>query len=211
MKENIIYLFLLPLLFLALSGIVFNLSGDYNGVTGFITAEKDYRIAACPTFHYKLEELEKNGFEVVRTDSTADNIRKLSEKTIDAFISGRALRPGEPDFRSEVVGEGFSFIFSERIDVTVEQLNYVDVVFYTDQDPGKVIETFGFVEEENIEVTDSVYEKLDEGIVITSVENTDYSSSGMVNVYNEDGKRVRQSRTPVLYFREDAKEVKEVF
>ena len=144
-------------------------------------------IAACPTFHYLLEEND------IRSRSTAESISYFLEGEVDAFISGRMLKPGEPDLSYEIIGPGYSFIFYKELVILEKEMgNYL---FYTDLDG--VSEDFPYIKK--IEKVSDVYNYIEEGIVITSAENTDYSKAEIVSVFKDNGERVRLSRTPIMY------------
>jgi hypothetical protein len=72
--------------------------------------------------------------------------------------------------------------------------------FFTDIPLGEVLEKFPYIKEEKILETRDIYGYLGEGIVITSVQNTDYTRGSIVHVYKEDGLRHRFSRVPILYY-----------
>ncbi len=164
------------------------------------------RIAACPTFYYMLSILEDEKFEVYPTESTGQSIYGISTGQADAFISGRALRPDEPNLNREILGPGFSFISEDGKVVFLEDLDKHQ--FYTDEDKEDVINTFDNITDDNLESTEDVYEYLENGIGITSLENTDYSRSEVVNILDGNGFRHRYSRTPSLYYTDEIEDEK---
>ncbi len=173
-------------------------------VTAFNEKTKEVTVASCPTFYYMLDKLEKEGIEVVKTRSTAESMEKLIDGKADFFISGRALMPEEPDFFAEVIGPGFSFIYKESIYMHEKEMAHVP--FYTDLSTSKIKERFPLIDENLYEVGD-VYDYLEEGIGITSFENTDYSRSKVVHVFQDNGNRSRYSRIPVIYYLEKKDDV----
>jgi hypothetical protein len=89
---------------------------------------------------------------------------------------------------------GYSFLSS--VVNTITTLEYDDYDFYTDLDPAVLERELGI---SKITRVDDVYAFLDEGIVITSVENTDYARADLVHVLEADqSRRVTLSRTPIL-------------
>ncbi len=161
-------------------------------------------VAACPTFYYLLEKLEENGFSVLRTKSTAESFYLLEKEEVDAAISGRATSPGEPDFSFNVIGPGYSFLSSKEKVIMENEMGFVD--FFTDMEKEIILNDFPFISENNLRQINDVYDYLEEGVIITSVLNTDYSRGRVVHVFRENGERVRLSRTPVFYYQEKEKE-----
>lgn len=196
-------------LFLFISGIY----SSGNGLTGLLVSdseieedekpsseEEEYamRVAACPTFYYMLSELDDRGFRVYPTGSTSKSIRLFEEGKVDAFISGRPLKEEEPQLDSKLLGPGFSFIYIEEKEVSVEELE--DYTLYTDLPKAEVLPAFDKITEENLEEVGDIYAYIDSGIGITSFHNTDYSRSELVHVFTDDGYRHRFSRVPALYY-----------
>jgi len=175
-----------------------------GSTTGLFISEMnlgDVDIAACPTFWYLLEDLEGEDIEIYYTQSTGNNIQGIMAGEIDAFISGRALHPEEPNLNREVLGPGFSFISQESKEVFTKDLD--EHQFYTDRDAGEVINNFDVITQDNLKNVENIYSHLDNGIGITSIENTDYSRSEVVHVLDEHGSRHRYSRTPSLYYTDE--------
>ncbi len=160
----------------------------------------ELRVASCPTFWKGLHLIEPMDPTVIKTQSTGESIDLFRSGRADAFISGRALRPDEPDLQGIVLGDGFSFMSREG--ETIEETEMTDYTFYTDLPVEEIGDGFEGISEENVEEVDDVYEYLDEGIVVTSLENTDYSVAEPVHVLRRDGRRKRLSRKPVLYYDE---------
>ncbi len=178
----------------------FFLWNESNKLPATVFKAEELKIAACPTFYYMLNDLEDEGMTTVKTSSTAESIALLSDGKVDFFISGRAPMPGEPDFFYEVIGPGFSFIYKDEIFIFEEEMSHVP--FYTDLSVEKIRNKFPLLAE-NLQEVEDVYNHLEEGIGITSLENTDYSKSRVVYVLQEDGTKSRYSRVPTLYYLSD--------
>ncbi len=161
-------------------------------------SEQEIIAAACPTFYYLLEELNNSGIGIIKTDSTAQSLYYLHKNKADFIISGRTLAPGEPAFPSEVIGSGYSFISSQTISVLDEDMG--DYKFFTDLPVENILDKFPYISKSQILKVDNVYSYLEDGIGITSAENTDYSRSSIVNIYRNDNSRHRFSRTPIIYY-----------
>ncbi len=164
-----------------------------------VIEENEIVVAGCPTFYRYLEQIENEiGFETLKTGSTGDSLEKLFEGNADILISGRALRPEEPALRGIVIGEGFSFISENSMQIYSRNLGEFDL--YTDLESKKVASYFESIEKEYLEEVEDVYKKIEKGIAITSVDNTDYSRSEVLHVYEDYKTRHRFSRAPILYF-----------
>ncbi len=182
----------------------------YLSLNAFLPARLNgLRVAACPTFHDELEILEDAGIITTYTNSTGESIRLLSNERVDLVFSGRRLRPEEPEFDHINFDEGYSFIGDNKFSINLSDIT--EFPFHTDLDKDTVLEDFPWIEEENLREVDDPYLHLSTSIGITSFENTDYSRAEPVSVINWNGKRIRKSRVPTLYFNsEDRKEAKEV-
>jgi hypothetical protein len=163
--------------------------------------ENKVTVAGCPTFYYMLDKLSNNGINVIKTNSTAESLRYLQESKADLIIAGRALKPEEPNFDSGIIGPGYSFVSENELLILDKQMGDYD--FFTDLSAEEIIEKFPYIIYDKILKVENVYDYLDAGIVITSVENTDYSKSEIVHVYTEDRSRHLFSRTPVIYYSEN--------
>ncbi len=198
-------------------GLVFSVfvqTGDMETITGYVIGSpvfedaestapnlEDIRAASCPTFWNKLYLLELNGMSITKTSSTSESIDLLESGVVDVFISGRALLPDDPELLKKIIGPGFSFISDQGMIVPLESFNKHQ--FYTDQNKDEVIGNFSGITDDNLKGVEDVYGYLDYGIVITSLENTDYSRSEVVHVVDRDGSRYRYSRTPTLYYTDE--------
>ncbi len=172
---------------------------------GFLFAEKEKTptVAACPTFHYLLEELKDiSEVNTVKSDSTGESLKMIENGEVDMIISGRALKEEEPRLLSQKIGDGYDFIFAEEVIILEEEMGFIP--FYTDLSSEKIINDFSYISEENLSRVDNPYDYLKEGVVITSLEETLVGE--VVHVLKSDGSRVRLSRLPRLYYSSDVKE-----
>lgn len=163
----------------------------------------DFRltVAGCPTFFYLLDKIESDQIEVIRTRSTLESLYYLNYGMVDLIISGRALRPEEPGFQFNIIGPGYSFISKEEMVILEKEMgNYY---FFTDLPQKEIIKKFPYIREEKLVEVNDVYKYLEEGIIITTLLNTDYSISEVTHVMREDGFRNRLSRTPTIYYRKE--------
>ena len=195
MKKN-----LLAIIFgLAIIFTVYNFKEDPD----FLRAEvgNGYRVAACPTHHHMLPALDRGDFQTTRASSTGESLKMMKEGEVDLVISGRNLKPGEPELESLKLAEGYSFLAEEGFSITEDEMEEYN--FYTDLDKDSVINDFLSITKENLTQVEDVYEKSDDGIVVTSFENTDYEKAEIVNIYDGFGRRVEKTRRPTLFFREE--------
>ncbi len=163
-----------------------------------VEQKEDLKIAGCPTFYYLLENLEKEGFSVIKTASTAESLAYLGLGVVDFAISGRRLVPSEPEFSFKVIGDGFSVFSGQSFTILDKEMDLYN--FFTDLDVEEILEKFEYISKDKIFEVEDVYDYLDYGIIITSSQNTDYSRAEIVNIFLENGKRHRYSRIPHLYY-----------
>jgi len=150
------------------------------------------KVAACPTFYYMLEKLEKEGIETIRTESTGESLRLLEEKEVDLVISGRGLKKGEPNFLFEKIGPGYDFFFQKELVIFEKEMEFVP--FYTNLSKEKIREDFPYIN--SLEKVEDLGSFLDQGIIITNNE----IKGETVHIFKEEGSRVRLSRLPRLYY-----------
>ena len=190
--------------------IIFTKKDSNNKVIGVQETENspDVVLAICPTYHFLIDNLEESGFEVIKTNSTSQSISLLREGKADLIISGRKPMPDEKDLKYRAVElEGhYSFLSATSNSIYENNLNRYQV--YTDQEVSDIRKTFNL--EENIVRVENVYEYLNEGIVITSWSNTDYSQSAVVHVLNSTGVRNPYSRMPFIYYNDRFEEYVDV-
>lgn len=169
---------------------------------GFLLAEKEKKpiVAACPTLHYLLEELESSQkADVIMTDSTAESLRLIEKGAVDLIISGRALKEREPRLISEKIGAGYDFIFREEVVVLEEEMRFIP--FYTDLNLEKIMEDFRHISESNLNKIEEPRKYLEKGIVITTLDDG-FLIGETVHVLEAGGSRVRLSRLPRIYYDE---------
>ncbi len=186
-KKNILTVFVL-LLFLV---VFFSKGSSFT-----FSEEKDISLAVCPTFYYVADNSKDLNF--IKTKTTAESLYLLTNKEVDFVISGRPLKDGESDFNFEIIGEGYDFIFEKEIIIMEEEMLLVP--FYTNLDPKIIIEDFEYISEDNlIKISkEDIDNHLKEGVIITFLD--DRIKGGSVHIFNENGKRVRLSRRPRIYY-----------
>jgi hypothetical protein len=164
-----------------------------------VAGERVRAIAVCPTFYTSVDNL-GDGYTVVRTESTAESLQLLDSGRVDFAIGGRMPLPEEENLEYMVLddSERFSFLFKES--VVVMEKNLRDMVVYTDQDVDLIREIFGITE---VVVVEDVYEYVQEFVIITSWDNTDYSKGNIVHLLDSNGSRNYNSRIPVLFYRQE--------
>ncbi len=171
---------------LAISFLVFGLIGFAflsNGPGERLT------VAACPTFH---DFPYGPSIDLIKTASTAESIGLLERGEVDLAVSGRALRVGEPEPLFRVIGPGYDIIFAEEAFAWESEIPHIR--FYTDLDPDEVKKDLGIVD---LVAVSDIESYLDKGPVITRLEGR--MKGEVVNIFREDGSRVRMSRMPRLY------------
>lgn len=192
MKKIIISAFILifsVFLFAHLHG-----NGD-NKPTAYSPVKPEYtKIAACPTYYEEAEAFDKDIFNIIKTASTAESLALLSGGRAGYILAGRTLKPGEGKYEAVVLGHGYSFLAGRE--AVISEADFSTLDFFTDLSEDEIIEKFGII---NITAVDDVYEHLDQGMIITSWENTDYGRAQIAHVLDKNGSRVRLSRCPVLY------------
>ncbi len=164
--------------------------------SGDLEAKAKTRIAACNTCYGSTYERVSalDDYEMIRTGSTGESIRLFLQGEADMIISGRTLKPEEPRLDQFVIEEGYSFLSDSGMLVYRDELEGQSI--FTDLDAWELKSDLSL--REVVEV-DDVYDYLDQGVVVTSWENTDYSRAEIVHVYERDGQRFGPSRQPTLY------------
>lgn len=158
--------------------------------------EAKVKVAACPTCFPLLESKISNSpeYDLIFTGSTGESIRLLVNGQADMILAGRKLKPGEPDLDRHILEDGYSFLSSSQMLIYKEDLP--DHRIFTDLDPEKIRSAFSLPE---VTEVNDVYEYLDQGVVITSWDDTDYSKAKIIHLYKKNGERVKLSRRPTLY------------
>ncbi len=167
-----------------------------NEVKEEIKNNHQYTIGTCPTYEKFAEKMKEKGFKIIKNSSTAENIAMLRKGIVDYVLSGRVLKPQEGNWDSiKISNSGYSFISSKDIVVYTKDLSNKNI--YTDLNPNELKMHFNL---NKVEKVNNAYDYLEEGIVITSWENTDYSKANIVHVINEEnGSRNIFSRSLFLY------------
>lgn len=161
------------------------------------------RIASCPTYYQKLKNsLELSDYKVIATSSTAESLDLLKKNQVEAVVAGRTLKPNESNFYSIVLKEGFSFLSQKSQTIYWDDL--VNYNVYTDLDPEIIKEEFLI---KKIKRVESVYDYLEEGIIITSWENTDYSKAELVHLLEKDNTRADFSRQATFYYKDELEHI----
>lgn len=198
-KKNIL------IIAVAITAVLFFISLSQNGElflasSRYPSQEKDKElvVAACPTFYYMLEELKIIGLKTIETNTTAESLYYLEQGKADLIIAGRALKPGEPEAFFKIIGPGYSFLADREFAISEKEM--INYRFFTDLSLKELTEKFPHIAKDKITVANNIYDHLSDGIIITSIENTDYSRAEIVHVFREDGSRHRFSRTPVIYY-----------
>ncbi len=151
-------------------------------------------IATCPSCLDIANRLDSDRYEIMATNSTAESIALIQSGRADAILSGRTLKPDEPLMDGHVIQDGYSFLSRQEMTVTDSELHAVTM--YTDLDPETMRRSFGV---ENVTAVDDVYQHLDQGIAVTTWDNTDYTRAASVHVVTDTGDRLALSRRPTLY------------
>ncbi len=165
------------------------------------TEKETIYIATCPTFYHIENLLKESDINIVKTNSTLESINLLERGFVDFVISGRALKKEEPNLLFEILGAGYDFIYKDEI--VIYQKDMENFIFYTNLDKENILRDFEYILEENLIEVEDVLDYLNEGIVITILENK--LESNIVNIINNFNQRVRLSRLPRLYYVNDFK------
>lgn len=162
--------------------------------------EKTMFVAVCPTFYYMAEGMENNSkINIIKTGSTSESLGLFKGGTVDFIVSGRALKKGEPQLPSIKIGKGYDFIFKNEIVIYEKEMG--DFLFYTNLSKEEIVQEFEYISEKNLIEVENIYEYLNEGIVITHL--NDFSKGEIVHILKENNSRVRLSRLPRIYYRND--------
>ena len=156
------------------------------------STKKEIHIAACPTFW---DVLYHTDFLVRETQSTSESLHLLKRGYVDYVLAGRTPKPGEFEWNYKILWSWYSFLHKESITISDEELHTMK--FYTDLEETEHIKNIFWIK--NLEKVKNIYEYVENNIIITSWENTDYSKADVVHVLHVDGSRYMESRIPVLY------------
>ncbi len=203
-EKNIIkrVLFFGALLLLFAGVIVF--SGKEEDLTAgpSYVQKESIVVGACPTFHYLIYDLQEEGYSTVRLGSPAEGFQRTEEGEVDLFLSSRGVGQGEPDFPSLNLEPGYVFLFREEAVLLEKEMGTVN--FYTDQPAEEVLESFPYIPKENLKKVGDVENYLQEGVVITSIENE--KKGEPVHVREETGRRLRLTVVPRLFYSPEVSE-----
>lgn len=86
--------------------------------------------------------------------------------------------------------------FLSDIEKTIKTKDLNKYQMYTDLDDKLISSILNL---DNIKKVENIYQYLNQGIVVTSWENTDYSKAQIVHVFDDNGNRLTLSRQPTLY------------
>lgn len=153
-------------------------------------------VGACPTFHYLIYDLQEEGYSTVKLESPAEGFQRTEEGEVDLFLSSRGVGQGEPDFSFLNLEPGYVFLFREEAVLLEKEMGMVN--FYTDQPVEEILENFSYILKENLEKVGDVENYLQEGVVITSIENE--KKGEQVHVREETGRKLRLSVVPRLFY-----------
>ena len=191
MKKIILTTTLLLLLVIIIIATSRKKTGSFN---------QSCRIAVCPTFYNKANKLGPEEADIIYTKSTAEGLDLLQQEKVDYVLSGRTPLPGE-NFNYQALedySESYSFLASRTI--TIFTNDFDDYDFYTDLSENKIRKDLNI---NNINRVDNIYDYLDQGILISSWDNSNFYQANIVHVLNSDGSRVRKSRLAGIHYLEN--------
>lgn len=186
------------LFFMFILFIIASLQSAYSSESAVITpAQPVVRIAVCPTYYDLAEKLDKTKYEIIKTQSTVDSLKLLSDGSVDYIIAGRTLKPDEPQYEKVFLDKNFgmSFLSDEPLVINFNELDEQSI--YTDLEMDNIKNYLPNLT--NISQVNNVYDYLGKGLIITSWSNTDYGQAEIVHVLDESGNRSKFSRTPIIY------------
>ncbi len=158
----------------------------------------DIKIALCPTYYYLENTLVSNDYEVIKTDSSSESFNLLKNNSVGLILTGRTAKPSEiiSDLDFIIVGkEDYSFLGKESDIIYNDQMQELN--FVTDLDEEDLKSKFPI---KNIRKVEDVYDFIDNEIIITSWENTDFDKAEIVHVLNRTGEREPLSRKLNIYY-----------
>ncbi len=175
----------------------FNEDNKFKENNETIHEKNELIIALCPTFHYLFEKLEINrDINFIKTESTKESLKLIKNGSVNAIISGRALRENELNLFFKIIGKGYDFISKNEIIVFEEEMRFSK--FYTDLEIEPIIESFNYISKENLTKIENINDYLEKGIVITFLNNRLVGEP--VHILKKDGSRVNFSRLPRIYY-----------
>lgn len=153
------------------------------------------KISACPTFQSFFEENEK--IDLIRSNSTSQSLSLLKNWTVDYAIGWRTPKPNE-NFEYKNLWSGYSFL--SKNSQTISDQDLQKIKFYTDLQQVSDIKKIFWIQ--SLEKVENIYDYIQENIIISSWENTDYSKANIVHVLRPNWERYIESRIPILYCKE---------
>lgn len=177
--------------------VKYNINVNNNTIGQSVdTINNKLAIAVCPTYYEEINKLDHSKYTIIPTISTAESIQLLNNNQADIIISGRILKPNEPNLEKHIVSKNISFSFISDKEQTIYENNLSDYKFYTDQDINEIQSNINL---NNIEKVNDVYTYLNKGIIITDWTNTDYQRSSIVHILDQHNQRLKISRRPTAY------------
>ncbi len=157
-------------------------------------------IATCDTCYHEFKDKISAPFELIRTQSTGESLDLLKAGTVELAIAGRT--PKETEFAGDgiVLRKGYSFLGSKEEVVLFSELS--DYNLYSDLPPSDIKN----LSLKNVTPVEDIYPYLDQGIAITSWENTDYKKAEIVHIFKAGMSRLPLSRQPTLHCKQTCAE-----
>lgn len=188
MNKKILFITTLSLFIFIVAALIFVFNKEKE-------SSSTVKVATCPTFYESLNKLNnKSDYSIILTSSTGASLAMLRRGQVDYVLGGRILYPNEANFNQQIIGEGFSFL-SQR-NFSVYDYDLYSYPIYSDLSEDLLRENFGNLD---YNIVDDVYDHLNENLVITSWENTDFSRAEIVHLLRVDGSKNIKSRLPIVF------------
>lgn len=152
-------------------------------------------IASCPTFYHILDDFGDN-VDSFKTESTSESISLIRSGKVDAIVTGRPFKEGEPILDCIKIGHGYDFVSQNELVITAEEMK--DYSFYTNLELESIINDFENITADNLFKVDNISDFLDRGIVVTALDNVLIGET--VHILTRHGNRVDLSRLPRICF-----------
>ncbi len=152
------------------------------------------KIATCPTFQ---RFFENTNFSLTKTNTTSQSFSLLENGHVNYIIWWRKAKWWEYYQDYKILGQGYSFLAKQSTIIWSQELQTIN--FYTDLDDVESIKEIFWIK--NLEKVENIYNYIDQNIIITSRENTDYTRWDIIHVLHPNWERYIQSRIPILYCR----------
>lgn len=163
-----------------------------------LATHQKVRVAVCPTYMDLTHILDKAQYHIIPTSSTSESIDLIKNDAADLILSGRTLKPSEPQLNSTTIANGLSFLSMTTLTITAEDLS--DHSLYTDI-PADLLDQY--LPRVTAEYVDNVYDHIDKGIIITSWDNTDHTKAAIVHLLDKYGNRLQSSRQLTIYAKQE--------